>query len=123
MWDKRAQLVRVIDGDTFVAVLDQGFRDTKEITVRLYGVYLPERGEEGFAECTAFTQRWLDAEAARTGAPWPFVVTTSRMVRADREQTTLERYVCTVTSLDSSRNLNLEVAEFADSQGYGTGDT
>lgn len=122
MWDKRAQLVRVKDGDTFVAVLDQGFRQTLEIDVRLLGVYAPEKGEPGWAECTNFTADWLGREAA-SGATWPFVVTTVRMARTDREQTTLERYLCTVTSLDSTRHLNAELVEFIHAAGYGPGDT
>jgi len=116
-------LIRVKDGDTFVTVLDQGFRDAKEIDVRLYGVYCPERGEDGYVECREFTQRWFDSEVARSGAKWPFVVTTHRMKVADREQTTLERYVATVTSLDGSRNLNLELQDFVIQRGYGQGST
>lgn len=123
MWDKRAVLVRVKDGDSFVALLDQGFRDTKEIDVRLYGVYTPERGEEGFYECRDFAKLWFDHEAQLVGAKWPFVVTTVRMKTVDREQTSFERYLATVTSLDGSRNLNLEMTTFAEQNGYGRGDT
>lgn len=123
MWDRRARLVRVKDGDTFVALLDQGFRDTKEVDVRLYGVYCPERGEPGFEECKAFTQAWFDLEAVNAGSTWPFVVTTHRMKTIDREQTTLERYVGTVTSLDASRNLNLDLMAFVLAQSFGPGDT
>lgn len=123
MWDRRARLDRVKDGDTFVAVLDQGFGDSKQIDVRLLGVYAPERGQLGFEDCTAFTRRWLDGEASSTGARWPFVVTTARMPVADREQSTLGRYVATVTSLDGSRNLNIALAAFIAENGYPRGDT
>lgn len=111
MWDRRASLVRVKDGDTFVAVLDQGFRDTKEIDVRLYGVWAPEMGEPGGPETKAFVEQWFTSLPA---GKWPFIVTTMRMKVADREQTTLERYVANVTSLDGSRSLNLEVNAFVD---------
>ena len=123
MWDRRAALVRVKDGDTFVARLDQGFRDVKEIDVRLYGVYCPERGEPGYQECRDFTQAWMDHEAQVAGTAWPLVVTTHRMRTVDREQTTLERYVATVTSLDGSRNLNLDLAAFVLDHGFGSGIT
>jgi endonuclease YncB( thermonuclease family) len=121
MWDKRAALVRVKDGDTLVALLDQGFRDTKEVDVRLYGVFCPERGQDGYSECKQFTQAWIEHEEQMAGTKWPFVVTTMRMKTVDREQTTLERYVATVTSLDGTRNLNLEVEAFRESKGYPPG--
>lgn len=44
-------VVRVIDGDTFVAETNG-----VEFRVRLYGVNCPERGEPGGAEATAFTE-------------------------------------------------------------------
>ena len=37
-----ARCTRVIDGDTFEAVIDLGFYITLKITVRLYGVNCPE---------------------------------------------------------------------------------
>ena len=42
MYDYGAKLVRVIDGDTFVAELDLGFRTHKVETVRLSGINTPE---------------------------------------------------------------------------------
>lgn len=38
MWTYRAQLVEVVDGDTFDLRLDLGFRTYKKIRVRLLGV-------------------------------------------------------------------------------------
>jgi endonuclease YncB( thermonuclease family) len=59
--DNRARLVRVNDGDTIVVVLDQGFRDTKEIDVRLASVYCPEGAQPGYLGCAAFSpSRWRD---------------------------------------------------------------
>lgn len=123
MWDRRASLVRVKDGDTIVARLDQGFRDDKEIDVRLLGVYCPEKHEPGYAECRDFTEAWLKSEKTRSGAEWPFVVTTTRMKIADKEATSLERYLATITSLDGSRSLNAAVETFRIAKGYGPGNT
>lgn len=122
MWDKRARLLRVIDGDTIEVLLDQGFRDTKEIDVRLLGVWAPEMREPGGPETKAFVQEWFRREEAATGGKvWSVVVTTMRMPVADKEQQTFDRYVCTVTSMDGSRSLNVAVSQYVAEQGYGGG--
>jgi len=51
----RAEVVRVIDGDTIVAIV----HGTDE-RVRFIGIDTPERGEAGFEEATAFTQDAID---------------------------------------------------------------
>jgi len=120
MWDRRARVLSVHDGDTITAVLDQGFGDTKEIVVRMLGVYAPELSQAGGAETRAFVARWLD-QTTLAGTTYSHVVTTARTVRSDKEQTTLGRYVATVTNHDGSRNLNAEVMEFVAANGYGGG--
>ena len=42
MYEYAAKLVRIIDGDTFVAQLDLGFKTHKIETVRLSGINTPE---------------------------------------------------------------------------------
>lgn len=120
MWDRRARIADVHDGDSVTAILDQGFGDTKQIKVRLLGVYAPELNEEGGAETRAFVARWLD-ETALIGATFPHVCITARTVRSDTEQTTLGRYVATLTNYDGTRNLNAEVNEYVTACGYGGG--
>jgi endonuclease YncB( thermonuclease family) len=117
MWDRRAALVRAHDGDTIIVVLDQGFGDTKEISLRLLGVYAPELSQAGGKECLSFVSEWLHTNTSPS-VRWPFVVTTARMKVADREQKTLDRFVGTVTTLDGSRNLNLELSAYIESKGY-----
>jgi len=117
MWDKRAFVSSVHDGDTLTATLDQGFGDLKEnMHIRLLGVYAPELTQTGGPETRQFVVDWL----ARYALPvrFPFVVTTARGPRSDREITTLERYVATVESLDHSHNLNVDVSAFVTAQGY-----
>jgi len=118
MWDRRARLDRVIDGDTIVVELDQGFGDEKHIEVRLFGVYAPEHDQPGGPETTAFVTAWFQT---LPDLPWPFVVTTMRMKTVDREQTTFTRYVALVASLDGSRSLNADVTAFVEAQGYPRG--
>jgi endonuclease YncB( thermonuclease family) len=120
MWDRRAAVLNVHDGDTLTALLDQGFDETVKIAVRLLGVYAPELNQPGGPECQAFVADWVATHSALAVA-WPVVVTTARMKVADHEQMTFTRYVGTVTSLDGSDNLNLDVQAFIDAQGYGPG--
>jgi|TARA_R110000824_G_scaffold24927_5_gene87290 micrococcal nuclease len=42
MYEYAAKLVRIIDGDTFVANLDLGFSTTRKETVRMSGINTPE---------------------------------------------------------------------------------
>lgn len=56
---------RVIDGDTVEVLLDRGFKDYKEVDVRIGGVDTPEvRGEEKSAgiPVTAVVQQWFDEQ-------------------------------------------------------------
>jgi micrococcal nuclease len=63
-WTVSASVVRVIDGDTFIAkayvwTTSGGEMEIPE-RIRVLGVNTPERGQPGYAEATAFVQRWLD---------------------------------------------------------------
>jgi|TARA_R100000315_G_C5156354_1_gene89811 micrococcal nuclease len=42
MFDYKAELIRIIDGDTFVATIDLGFSTHRKETVRLAGINTPE---------------------------------------------------------------------------------
>lgn len=118
VWDRRAKLERVKDGDTIVAILDQGFGDTKQIDVRLLGVWAPESNQPGGRETTQFVQDWFAQLPATT---WPFILTTVPMKTVDRELKTFDRYVAIVGSADHSRNLNAEIIAYVQDQGFGGG--
>lgn len=49
-----AECVRVVDGDTFIARVDLGFRVSTEITIRLRGVNAPEHSKEGGPDAKDF---------------------------------------------------------------------
>ena len=120
MWDKRAFVTSVHDGDTITVTLDQGYGDLKEnMKIRLGVVYAPELSQPGGPETRQFVVDWL----ARYALPvrFPFVVTTARGPRSDKELTTLERYISLVETLDHSHNLNMDVQAFVTAQGYGGG--
>lgn len=122
MWDKRASILDVHDGDSMTAMLDQGFGDTKTLKLRLLAVFAPElKKDRGGYETHAFAQQWLADR--NNGSEWPFIVITARTSRSDVEQSTLGRYVGTVTTLDGTQNLNAAISEFVTVNGYphGTG--
>lgn len=57
MYEYRATIVRWIDGDTFEATVDLGFKTFQRTTFRLAFVDAPERGQPGFDEATAFANQ------------------------------------------------------------------
>lgn len=120
MWDRRARIVRVKDGDTVVDFEDVGKGDFEETDVRLFGTYAPERGQVGYEETTAFAEAWVQKHAT---SEWPFVVTYMRNKSNTREQVTFGRYVCMVRAEDTQEYLNLAVSAFVIEKGYprGTG--
>ena len=122
MWDKRAFMLSEHDGDTQVAVLDQGFGDTKQITVRLFDTWAPELKQTGGPETRDFAIAWVK-KYALPGVKWPFLVTTIRLPVADKEDITLARYVCIVETADHLHSLNTDVQAFVTANGYpgGTG--
>jgi micrococcal nuclease len=60
LYHYRAELVRVVDGDTIDVDLDLGFdRIRTRQRLRLLGVDTPERGQPGFVEATDWTRDML----------------------------------------------------------------
>lgn len=78
----RATCTRVIDGDTFVADVDLGFRVHIEVRIRIRGVDTPERGEDGWAEARDFLERFLGDDRL--------------LIRSYRDQRSFERWVADV---------------------------
>lgn len=39
------EIVRIVDGDTVIAIVDLGFRVRMEMPLRIYGINTPERGQ------------------------------------------------------------------------------
>ena len=52
MWEYKARLDRVVDGDTVDLVVDVGFKIEMKLRFRMLGINTPERGEDGFDEAT-----------------------------------------------------------------------
>lgn len=109
MWDKRAEYLSNADGSTVKMVLDQGFGDTKLVTLQLLGVYAPEIGDAGGKECTGFVEDWFEDNTPKSGR-WGFLVTTSQIDE--------NRYAAVVSNLANQSTLNSAIAEFIYENGY-----
>jgi len=116
MWDKRARVVDVHDGDTITVLLDQGFDDYAQRTLRLEDVYAPELAQPGGPETRRALVEWL---TGRSAGSWPYIVTTIR-TRTDRDRTTLGRYVARL-STPAGEELNAYLIEWLRVAGYGPG--
>jgi hypothetical protein len=102
MWDKRAEHLKTVDGNTVKMVLDQGFGDTKLVTVRLLGIYTQE------PKCKEFVDDWFDKH--RSAARWAYIVTTTQLDSGE--------FVVSITDIGINSNLNAELAEFIHVNGY-----
>lgn len=78
----RATCQRVVDGDTFVAVVDLGFDACRTISVRLLGVNAPEHNRPGGAEAHDFLDQLLAGKAL--------------LLRSYRDRQSFARWVCDV---------------------------
>lgn len=88
LWHYRASLVRVIDGDTVVLLVDTGFGGRHEVAIRVAGIDAPELPSVDGIAATVALRRIV---ARGTGA-WPVLVTTQRL-RSGSEVMSFARYV------------------------------
>lgn len=61
MYQYRARIINVVDGDTVDAKCDLGLDVSINLRLRLLGINTPERGQAGYKEATAAVKRWVDA--------------------------------------------------------------
>lgn len=66
MYEYRAKVLRVVDGDTLHLDVDLGCDTHIRMTVRLHGVDCPERVTEAGLAATSFVLLWLDEHAGDT---------------------------------------------------------
>lgn len=96
LWHYRADVERVIDGDTLIVRIDLGFSTFSEATIRVEGINAPELSTpEGVTARNAA----VDFFSSLKGE-WPLRVHTSR-VRGDAHETqSFARYVAVVETAD-----------------------
>ncbi len=102
---RRADLARVIDGDTVVLHIDLGWHISVNYTVRLLGVNSPEkRGITRAAGDAAqnYTQGWF--ERYNEPGPWPFTLRSEKIEKYGRS-------LGTIWSADGDHCLNTMIVE------------
>lgn len=105
LYEYRACLERVVDGDTVVMTIDHGMRIRSQQSIRLAGVDTPERGEERWGEATDRVISWfMEHDDA---SDWPFVVETFK----DRQS--FNRYVGTIMCAQCDEFLSEHMEEWA----------
>lgn len=108
MWDYRAALIRVIDGDTLVLLIDQGFGGRQEEHIRLLGVSAPELRQPGGVEARQYTLDWC---SQLPPGRWPLKLATAPNTNNDPdERRTLTRYLGVVS--DGPRHLGADLAQW-----------
>ena len=112
MWDYRARLVRVVDGDSVFAEMDVGFGARVEEEIRLIGVSAPEHYQPGGLECRDFTAAWFKQLSATR--KWPVAVrTTPNTTLEPLERRTFVRYLAVISDItEPDRVLNADLATF-----------
>jgi micrococcal nuclease len=101
LWRYRATLVRVIDGDTLVALVDTGFFGRHEVHVRIAGLFAPEMGSEGGNAARDALSRALEPKTF----PWELRVTTKQRETIVSEVRSFERYVGDVSVVTDTGTL------------------
>ena len=78
MYEYRAKVDRVVDGDTVDFIVDLGFKISFKIRTRLAGVNTPERGKTDFKRATVMLENLLLAHANEDGY---------NIIRTDKDKT------------------------------------
>jgi micrococcal nuclease len=97
MYQYRAALIRVVDGDTMHLAIDLGLDIATRMTVRIHGVNAPETGTAEGKMAKEWAMRWFNAHTPQTTntIDWPFTVDT---IKDKREK--YGRYLARVTAAD-----------------------
>jgi len=104
MYEYRARLIRVIDGDTVRLAVDLGFSAQMEMTVRLLDVNCPESNTPEGVAARVFTIDWFDR--------YGFDCTLrTHKDRQGREVQTFSRYVGELYPLGRDWTLNNDLVE------------
>lgn len=97
MYEYRAQLTRLVDGDTVHVQVDPGLDLRVNLTLRFYGLDAPEMRTAAGVTAKAWVQAWFDQHA-------PDGLFLLRTVKDKREK--FGRYLAVIASLDRTSVLN-----------------
>lgn len=109
MYQYKATLVRIVDGDTLIVAVDLGFDIVNTMTLRLYGLNAPERYTDQGKLATQFVESWFHTNA-------PDGVVTLYTQKDKKEK--YGRYLATVVSTNGLANLNNELVQSDHAQTY-----
>lgn len=109
MWDKRAEFLKLANSNSVKMILDQGHGDTKLVTLPLMGIYSQQTSPRGEEECKTFIFDWFTKHNT-SGLRWAFVATTCQLGT--------DRFAAVITDITNTYNLNAELAEFINVNGY-----
>jgi micrococcal nuclease len=100
MYDYRARVERIVDGDTMIVTIDQGMNIRSSQSLRLLRVYAPERssGKAG-SDATHAVADWV-AGHYESNADWALKVITHKDAR------TFNRYLAEVVCVGCGDSLN-----------------
>lgn len=97
LWTYRANLVRVVDGDSLIMRIDEGFYNETVQRLRLLGVHAPElfsgTNREMGATAKADCLGWF-MQDDRVLPEWGF------LVRTEKDRQTFGRFIATVYDLE-----------------------
>lgn len=111
MWDYRAAILDVHDGDTVTALVDQGLHGRQEEDLRLKDVWAPELHQPGGPETAEFV-RGLVASLDKTRR-WPVLVNTEPNTNPEpSERRSFVRYIATIHDIATGRSLNDTIRQF-----------
>lgn len=108
-WVYRAQLDRVIDGDTVVLVVDNGFHNREHHSFRLRGVDAPEIFTKDAEEkrkgylIKAVVEEWFLNVNGCSSEEWNLVIKT------EKDKRTFNRYIADILCEKCSSSLNAAV--------------
>jgi hypothetical protein len=111
MWNYRATILEVVDGDTVRTLIDQGLHGRQQEDLRLVDVWAPESGHPGGTETEMFVRGWM--ASLDKSRRWPIEVDTVPNTRPEpEERRSFVRYAADVRDIVTQRSLNDTVREF-----------
>lgn len=120
MWEYRAQLVEVIDGDTVRLLADTGFYARHQIDLRLLDVNAPELRDPGGQESSEWVQLWFETRLSY-GLNWPLLIRTqTTRVTEPTEKQTFTRYIGDIYDITNGDHLNAQLRHWLGTQTWTT---
>ena len=99
MYEYRAKVLRVVDGDTLHLSVDMGLETTRLLIVRLAGINAPEKNTPEGVVAMDFTRTWCEAHADHDG--WVLL----RTIKDRREK--YGRYLAEILAYDDDDGYSL----------------